>query len=114
MDIFQYNRPKEINGYSINDQYWIPAESTTTCNARCTATNVDNGNSDAADCYINEVYYNNQLRNTLYQSTSSNTRLMDNKNLYVIQVIHSFNMLIACAGLLYLIKGTYVSFRDPL
>ena len=108
MDIFQYNRPKEINGYSINDQYWIPAESTTTCNTRCTETAVNNATSDSvvADCYTNEVCYNNQLRNTLYQSTSSNTRLMDNKNLYAIQVIHSFKMLIACAGLLYLIKGT--------
>ena len=113
MDIFHYNQPKEINGYSINDQYWIPVNTNSSCNTRCSANANGSLNTavsptpDAKDCYTNEVCYNNQLRNTLYQSTSSNVRLIDGKNLYVIQIIHTCNLLIGCAGLMYFIKGTY-------
>ena len=100
MEIFQYNTPNEINGYSINDQYWVPAN-TATCDTTCVNCSTSD-QTGCSHCYTNEVCKNGQLRNKLYQNSASNAHLIDGKNLYVIQLIHSCNMVVGCAGLLYL------------
>jgi hypothetical protein len=110
MDFYSYNKTENVNGFSINDIYWVSADHDVIprCDDKCatttnTCTQLEN-NEEA--CYIREVYENGKLRNKMITNRSSNGTYIDSKNMYVYQILNAFNLGAGSLVLCYALYST--------
>lgn len=94
MDVYKYNSSNAVNGFSVNDQFWVDAEISECGNTGTTGCDeCDTVGKPACDtCLKGVMCQNARLRRQQYHATGANGRYVDTQNLYVFQVLRGVNL----------------------
>jgi hypothetical protein len=100
MEIFHYNQPDEVYGYSANQVFWAPAMSLADCKSIDTTSRC-NTYDGATICYQIEQCLNDKLRKSKSTSQSPNGRYIDSRNMQFTTFLHTATMSVAIVSILY-------------